>query len=242
MGFGKWDTFDRMKWIIVDKQDIRDGYITAGCNETFQTMQFDSSENAVENPNPDGNRKNYGNNRWGVSNMCQWLNADNPANEWYIPQHPYDVAPSYKNKNGFLNEFTEYEKSLIIPRTNKTFRSNVDGGGFETTINKMWLASAYSVNLTLDIVEDGHAFEYFADNEKRKFNGNNWWLRSINGIDSQSQQVRCVYSAGALSYNNAYYSLCVPRPFCQLQALAYVTWSESDKAYIFADDSQRIGV
>ncbi len=66
--FGKWDTFDRMKWIIVDKQDIRDGYITAGCNETFQTMQFDSSENAVENPNPDGNRKNYGNNRWVLVN------------------------------------------------------------------------------------------------------------------------------------------------------------------------------
>ena len=106
----------------------------------------------------------------------------------------------------------------------------------------MWLASAYSVNLTLDIVEDGHAFEYFADNEKRKFNGNNWWLRSINGIDSKSQQVRCVYSAGTLSSSNANSGGCVPRPFCQLPALAYVTWSESDKAYIFADDSQRIGV
>ncbi len=37
--FGKWDTFDRMKWLIVDKQDVRDGYVTAGCNESFPTKK-----------------------------------------------------------------------------------------------------------------------------------------------------------------------------------------------------------
>ena len=239
--FGKWDTFDRMKWLIVDKQDVRDGYVTAGCNESFPTKQFDVPENAVDNPNPDGNRKNYGNNRWAFSNANQWLNSDKPKNEWFSPQHQYDVAPSYKNQNGFLNEFTPYEKSIIVQRQNKTFRCSVDGGGYETTIDKMWIPSAYAVNLSMEMVEDGHGLEYFSDNEKRKFSGNSWWLRTINGITSTSHQLRFVSSTGTLYYISAN-NYCVLRPFCQLSALAYVTWSDSDKAYIFADDSQRIGV
>ena len=233
----------KLKWSPVDKQDIRDGFVTFGhTSPVLYEKQFDAPENEVDNQNPDNNRKQYGNNRWGFSNARQWMNSDKPANQWFVKQHQYDVAPNYKNEPGFLNEFTQFEKDLVIPKKNKTFRCQADDGGFETTVDKIWLASSYEVGLQVDMSENAHPFEFFVDNSSRIYQNKNWWLRSINGIQSQSQQLRCVFSAGSLGSGNAISSLFVLRPFCQLPALAYVTWSDSDKAYIFADDSQRIGV
>lgn len=238
--FGTYKS-NKLKWIIVDRQDIRDGYITVALNTNISTKQYDAPENAVDNPNPDGSRKQYGNNRWAYSNVRQWMNSDKIANEWYIAQHQYDVAPSYKTENGFLNGFTQFEKDSIITKVNKIFRCAADGGGYETTNDKMWLASSYAVGLSVDMPEDYHTLEYFTDNKSRIFQNQNWWLRSINGISSTSQTVRFVSATGALNSSYAY-STYAPRPFCQLAALTYMTWSDSDKAYVFADDSQRIGV
>lgn len=238
--FGTYKS-NKLKWIIVDRQDIRDGYITVALNTNIGTKQYDAPEKAVDNPNPDESRKQYGNNRWAYSNVRQWMNSDKAANEWYVAQHQYDVAPPYETENGFLNGFTEFEKDSIIIKTNKILRCTADGGGYETTNDKMWLASPYAVGLSVDMPEDYHTLEYFTDNTSRVFQNQNWWLRSINGMSSNSQSTRCVGASGALLYGTAI-SNYVPRPFCQLAALTYVTWSDSDKAYVFADDSQRIGV
>lgn len=238
--FGTYKS-NKLKWIIVDRQDIRDGYITVALNTNIGAKQYDAPENAVDNPNPDGSRKQYGNNRWAYSNVRQWMNSDKIANEWYIAQHQYDVAPSYKTENGFLNGFTQFEKDSVITKVNKIFRCTADGGGYETTNDKMWLASSYAVGLSVDMPEDYRTLEYFTDDKSRIFQNQNWWLRSINGISSTSQTVRFVNTTGALNVSVASNN-CVPRPFCQLAALTYMTWSDSDKAYVFADDSQRIGV
>ena len=50
---------------------------------------------AKEDTNPDENRKNYGNNRWSVSNIRQWLNSN--TENWYTPQHTYDAPPIRSN-------------------------------------------------------------------------------------------------------------------------------------------------
>ena len=49
---------------------------------------------AKEPNNADSNRKNYGNNRYSVSNIDQWLNSDAEAGVWYSARHSADQAPS----------------------------------------------------------------------------------------------------------------------------------------------------
>lgn len=228
-------------WTIVDTLDKDKGYVTVVANQYPGSWQFDAPENASDNPNPTTDRKNSGNNRWAYSNLRQILNSDLAANEWYVAQHDYDVKPNYANSNGFLKDFTNYEKQIIVEKTNKCILSNTDGGGSETVIDKIWLASSYAMGLEVfHPLEDDHVYEYFIDNTSRSFTSN-YWLRTISGTIS-AHQVRFVGSGGALNGSgNANYGGNAARPFCLLPTSAYMLWSDSDNAYIFADDSQRNG-
>ena len=155
----------------------------------------------------------------------------------HVVSHEYDVKPSYASSDAFLKDFTEYEKSIIVSKTNKCRRDNNDGGGSETMIDKIWLPSSYA--MSIDIVqplEDDHVYEAFTDNASRSY-PSNYWLRSTNGTTS-GNSVRYVFSSGAASSNYANFSI-APRPFCLIPTSAYVAWSDSDNAYYFADDSQR---
>lgn len=224
-------------WTVVDTLDKDKGYVTVVANQYPGLWQFDAPENASDNPNPNTDRKNSGNNRWAYSNIRQVLNSDGEGNTWFEKQHDYDVKPNYVGSAGFLKDFTEYEKSIIVNKTNKCILSNADGGGSETVIDKIWLPSSYAMGLEVfQPLEDDHVYEYFISNTERLFSSN-YWLRTINGTSS-SNSVRNVFSSGALSNDNAYSSNAA-RPFCQLPTSAYMQWSESDNAYIFADDSQR---
>lgn len=226
-------------WTVVDTLDKDKGYITVVADQYPGSWQFDAPENASDNPNPTTDRKNSGNNRWAYSNLRQILNSDLAANEWYVAQHEYDVKPNYAGSAGFLKDFTEYEKSIIVNKTNKCILPTVDGGGSETVIDKIWLASSYAMGLEVfQPLEDDHVYEYFIDNSYRSFTSN-YWLRTINGTGT-ANGVRIVGSGGTLSGNNAN-SNYAARPFCQLPTSAYMLWSDSDNAYIFADDSQRNG-
>lgn len=226
-------------WTVVDTLDKDKGYITVVADQYPGSWQFDAPENASDNPNPTTDRKNSGNNRWAYSNLRQILNSDLAANEWYVAQHEYDVKPNYAGSAGFLKDFTEYEKSIIVNKTNKCILPTVDGGGSETVIDKIWLASSYAMGLEVfQPLEDDHVYEYFIDNNSRSFTSN-YWLRTINGTGT-ANSVRIVNSNGALGNSSASNSVAA-RPFCQLPTSAYMLWSDSDNAYIFADDSQRNG-
>lgn len=227
-----------LTWTIVDTLDKDSGYVTVACNQHAGSIQFDSPENG-STPNPNTDRKNNGNNRWAYSNVRQFINSDGEAGEWYVAQHEYDVQPNYANQAGFLNAFTDYEKNIIVSKTNKCNLPNVDGGGSETVVDKMWFASSYAMGLEVfQPLEDEHVYEYFTDNESRSFTSN-YWLRTINGVNS-SNQVRLVNSGGTLSHSSASSSN-AGRPFCQLPTSAYVEWKDEDSAYVFVDDSQRNG-
>lgn len=234
--FGQYGTSE-YTWKIVDTLDKSKGYVTVAADQNPGNLQFDAPENASDNPNPITNRKTGGNNRWLHSNIRQFLNSDGLKNEWFTPQHEYDVKPSYASSDAFLKDFTEYEKNIIVSKTNKCRRDNNDGGGSETMIDKIWLPSSYA--MSIDIVqplEDDHVYEAFTDNESRSY-PSNYWLRSTNGTTS-GNSVRFVNSSGTAisSYANGSYA---PRPFCLIPTSAYVAWSDSDNAYYFADDSQR---
>ena len=244
--FGVYDGTN-LVWEVKDTMTVDKGYVSVACSSDLGSIQFDALENESGNPNPITNRKNYGNNRYLYSNVRQILNSDLEKNLWYVKQHEYDVAPSYaKTKNGFLYEFTQYEKDVIHPISIKCVMDTNDGGGTETMLDKVWLASSYEVGLEFtQPTENDHTFDGFPDQESRKY-PSNWWLRTVNNANSENPNtasiVRFVNASGTLNNNYVAYSSCIAvRPFCSLPASTYVRWSDSDGAYIFADDSQRNG-
>lgn len=232
--FGQYSGADYF-WEIVDTQDKASGFVTVAADQNLGNRQFDAPE-----PNsPISNRKTQGNNRWAYSAVRQLLNSEADTDAWWTAQYEYDAEPSYAAQiPGFLKDFTTYEKGIIVTKTNKCILPNDDGGGSETVQDKFWLPSYYAMGLgVIQPLEDNHIYEKFVDNASRSYQSN-YWLRSINGAESPSG-VRVVSSGGAASNVAANGSSYAVRPFCQLPTSAYMTWSDSDEAYVFADDSQR---
>ena len=234
--FGRHGNSD-YTWKIVDTLDKGKGYVTVAADQYPVSGPFDAQENASDNPNPASARKSNGNNRWLYSNARQFLNSDGAKNEWYEAQHAYDVKPPYANMDAFQKDFTDYEKAIIVVKTNTCVRDALDGGGSETMQDKIWLASSYAMRLeVVQPLEDDHIYEAFIDNASRAYQSN-YWLRTINGTTS-ANSVRFVSSGGSLTYVNANNNLAL-RPFCLLPTSTYVQWSESDNAYYFPDDTTR---
>lgn len=231
--FGQWNGSDFF-WEVVDTQDKASGFVTVAADQNLGSRQFD-----VPEPNsPITSRKTQGNNRWAYSAVRQLLNSEADTDAWWTAQYEYDAEPSYAAQiPGFLKDFTTYEKGIVVTKTNKCILPNDDGGGSETVQDKFWLPSYYAMALGIvQPLEDDHTYEKFTDNTSRSYQSN-YWLRTINGAESASS-VRYVSSGGAANSNAASSSIAV-RPFCQLPTSAYMTWSDSDEAYVFADDSQR---
>lgn len=236
--FGQYGT-TVYTWKVVDTLDKKKGYIAVAADQNLGNLQFDAPENDASTPNPVTNRKNQGNNRWLFSNARQFLNSDGAKNEWFKKQHDYDVRPSYYNSDAFLKDFTDYEKNIIVSKTNTCIRDTNDGGGTETCIDKIWLPSSYAMGLEITKEED-HVYEAFSDNTSRAYQSN-YWLRTINNVTSTPNTgsgVRYVSSSGTLNSVNANNG-CALRPFCLLSASAFLLWSDSDNAYYFADDTIR---
>lgn len=231
--FGQWNGSDFF-WEVVDTQDKASGFVTVAAEQNLGNRMFD----APETNNLITNRKSQGNNRWAYSAVRQLLNSEGDTDTWWTAQHEYDVAPSYASQiPGFLKDFTEYEKGIIVTKTNRCVLDTNDGGGSETVQDKVWLPSSYAMGLEFfQPLEDDHTYEAYTSNSERAYQSN-YWLRTINGTSSASG-VRVVYSSGAL-VNYAASSNVAVRPFCLLPTSAYMLWSDSDEAYVFADDSQQ---
>ena len=234
-----------LTWTVKDTLTKKEGFISVACDQNLGNIQFDAPENASDNANPITTRKNQGNNRYLYSAVRQIINSDQAKGAWWTKQHDYDVAPSYATqKAGFLYEFTDYEKEILYQRKLKCVLDTNDGGGSETMTDKMWLASSYEVGLEVTVpTENTHVFDGFTDNTSRSYTSN-WWLRTVqdaNGSNPKSaSSVRVVNSSGAM-FSSAAINSNAARPFCSLPTSAYVRWSDSDSAYILADDSQRNG-
>lgn len=117
-------------------------------------------------------RSIYGNNRYSLSNLDQWLNKDSGAGLWYSAQHSLDQAPTgntvvlngtgYATRPGFLNAFSEFEKNAIQTTTIRVAKSYVDGGGYEDIPRKVFLPSMSERGGKLDNgVEEGNKWSYF---------------------------------------------------------------------------------
>lgn len=130
---------------------------------------------AKEPNNTNSDRQQYGNNRYSVSNIDQWLNSTASAGQWYSPQHDTDQSPNstdvvtrnpYDTDAGFLNGFDARFIAAIQDTTIKVARNTItDGGGFDTLVRKVFLPSlAELFNQAENSIMEGSLLQYFQAN------------------------------------------------------------------------------
>lgn len=161
-------------WIVADKNHAGypSGSVTIVTNQIIKMLCFDAAESA----NGNGDRKNYGNNRYIYSNLRQWLNSSAAAGAWYAAQHSADAPPTsanvwsrvnaYDTIAGFLNGFTADERAALLDTTITVGKSSTDGGGTETCVDKIFPLSCTEVGLTGDHT-CGSKLAIFSDNASR---------------------------------------------------------------------------
>ena len=170
---------------------------------------------AKEPNNTDSNRKTNGNNRWSVSNIRQWLNSSGAAGKWFTAQHTYDAPPTtanvhgegdvaYADAPGFLAGFSANVLQHFTDITNTTVLYSTDGGGSETTVDKVFLPSSTEMGLENNSEGNHLSVRYPDDNSRiKQWNGSNdvYYTRSPYAF-MKSSLVLCVYPSGASSFSH----------------------------------------
>lgn len=216
---------------------------------------------AKEASNSNSDRKNYGNNRYSVSNIDQWLNS--AASSWYSARHSADAAPTnanvwsdyneYDAEAGFLANFEADFRAAILDTVIRVAKNTVtDGGGYEDITRKVYLLSNTEVGLANEnSVAEGTVWSYFNSATRRQckptaeavskseytnssLNASSawyWWLRTP--YAGYAYRARLVYSDGSLSGSYAYYGYFGVRPALELASTNLVSDStDTDGAYI----------
>lgn len=162
--------------IVIGKDMDGTGTVTLLAKEVVCQKCFD----AKEATNADSNRKNYGNNKWSVSNLMQYLNSGNTAGHWYTAKHDADAAPDtaniwtgcdthYTDEPGYLDGFDIDFLYMLKSVTKRTALNTVtDGGGYEDVESKVFLLSETEVGLgNENNVAEGKQYPYFTNNASR---------------------------------------------------------------------------
>lgn len=158
--------------------------------EPFISMEVD----AKEPENPDNNLKNYGNVDFPKTNLFQWLNSDAPENQWYSAQSAYDSPPSYRSLCGFLHNFTEAEKRLIL--TNQWSMEIL--GKIKSVSAKVVIPSLRQVGISGNA---GTPFDIFKSNTDRQIPGRSWWTSTS---FNDGRYLTAVKSDGNMEYKQPY--------------------------------------
>ena len=112
-------------------------------------------------------RKNYGSNLWENSNLRSWLNSDAAAGEviWQCGNPPANSAVwcgynEYDDEAGFLNGFTDTQKSAIKEVTQKQLLGTRDalGGGMAEFGSENHLSYACGIDVVLKNYDKAYAY------------------------------------------------------------------------------------
>lgn len=149
------ETPERLAVLIANKDQTNTGYPSNGVTLITEKIIDYRAFDGKEQYNSDSNRKLYGNNRYLYSNIRHFLNRGVGG---YVSQYSYDAPPTnancspqtcgYENKNDFLSLFTTDELNALLPTTLKVVRNTIDGGGYDTITDKVFLPSKTEVGLT----------------------------------------------------------------------------------------------
>ena len=244
-------------WKIADKGHVGypSGSVTLITERIISMKCFDAKEPS----NSNSDRRNYGNNRWIYSNIRQWLNSQAGAGAWYATQHGQDAPPSnanvwdhyneYDAEAGFLAGFSANFLAALLSTTHTVGKASVDGGGTESCVDKIFLATCTEVGLSVDVTA-GSKLALFSNDASRlayptaeavsksEYTSSSlsaseprwWWL--ADAYASNSYYVRSVNSSGVLDSNNACYGSDGVRPLCNIKSEILVSDSpDSDGAY-----------
>lgn len=251
-------------WTIVAKNHqctpaYPENAITLHTAEILDLRCFD----ATEPSNSDSNRQSYGNNRYSLSNLDQWLNKNAAANAWYTAAHTADQSPNsssvvyantqYANRPGFLNGFTTDEINAILATTIRVVKPSVDGGSYEDIQRKVFLPSTTEVGLSNEnSIAEGSAWGYYTSNTARigyvtqqcfsntpssskpSSKTTAWYWWLRTPRYSYANFARHVYSDGSSYYSRAYYGDYGVRPALNLPSSLLVSDStDVDGCYTF---------
>ena len=217
-------------WEIGDKNHA--GYpansVTLVAANILKLACFDAKESG----NSNSDRRRYGNNRYSLSNLRQWLNK--AGSPWYQAQHGADAAPTnanvwsnyneYDDEAGFLTGFSAQMLAAILNTTLTVAKASVDGGGSETVTDRVFLLSKAEVGLGAENgVSEGSTLAMFSDNASRQCRptaqavanseytsgslsaSQPWWYWLRSPYASDSYYVRDVISGGTLGDGNGAY-------------------------------------
>lgn len=241
-------------WTIVAKNHqctpaYPENAITLHAAEILDLRCFDAKEPSNRN----ADRKNYGNNRYSVSNLDQWLNKDAAGGAWYSAAHSADHSPDttagtggygtqYATRPGFLNGFTDDEKAAILSTTIRVVKPSVDGGSYEDVVRKVFLPSTTEVGLSNEnSIAEGAAWGYYTNNTARigyvtqqcfsntpssskpSSKTTAWHWCPRTPYYSSADRIRNVGSSGGLSSSIAYYGEYGVRPALNLSSSLLVS-------------------
>ncbi len=246
-------------WKVADKN--HSGYpansVTLITESIIDLRGFD----AKEPTNTDANRRTYGNNRYSVSNIDQWLNDS--GDSWWAATHAYDATPNdagmsqptgYDDKQGFKSYFTADELAAVLDTTIRVVKNTVtDGGSYEDIVRKFYLPSTTEVGLANEnSIASGVVLSIFSaatdasriayptqalvtntlSASKPASTTAAWYYWLRDPLSGNSCSVRVVNSSGALNRSNAYNGNYGVRPLCNLSSDILVTDTvDSDGCY-----------
>ena len=223
--------------------------VTLITEKIIQLMCFD----AKEPNNSNGDRKQYGNNRYQHSNILQWLNSNAAAGKWYSAKHSADAPPTNANVWNNYNEYDAWAGFLamldpkfvaeLLTTTQTVARNTVtDGGSYETVTSKMFLPSTTEVGLANENnIAEGTLLALFSNDASRvayptaqcvsnsEYTNSNfstskgWYWWLRTPNSSHANNVRCVGSGGSLNYFNAVNGGYGVRPLCNLKSSILVS-------------------
>ena len=249
-------------WTIVAKNHVStpaypSNSVTLHAAEILDLRCFDAKE-----PNNTAfGRRDYGNNRYAVSNIKQWLNSRAAANSWYSSQHSYDHSPNssvyvnngtqYASKAGFLSLFSDDEYNAILNTSILTAKPTEDGGDSETIVTKVFLPSKIEVGVSQENnISEGASWEYYTSNSLRQghlaaqcFDNTSSSLKPDSKDEawswwlrspeySMTSNVRTVLDTGQVSTKNSYNGSIGVRPALNLSSSQLVSdTTDSDGCY-----------
>ncbi len=264
--FGKFqvnsETPEEIIWMVVAKNHsctpaYPENAITLHVPEIIDLRCFDASE---QDNDSDWYRKSFGNNRYSVSNIDQWLNKDAASDSWYSPAHSADHSPDtyyntgkcntqYAARPGFLNAFSDDEKDAILLTTIRVVRTDLDGGSYEDISRKVFLPSVTEVGFADENnIAEGKSwqgstgykyvtqqcFDNTLSSTKPSSRNIPWcyWLRTPN--TSRTDEVRVFASDSSLGSKVAFGGTVGIRPALNLPSSLNVSDStDSDGCYTF---------
>lgn len=173
--FGKYsvngENAQDIKWLIVAKD--HSGYpsnsITLLTEKLIDLRSFDAKEPYTTI----GSDASWGNNKYSVSNIDQWLNKDSEGGSWYIAAHSVDQIPSanyvdgntpYDTRPGFLNAFSDFEKAAILNTSVLSASLLSTSGDVNTSaiLRKVFLPSLNELGKGSEGYDEGEVWDYFS--------------------------------------------------------------------------------